>query len=281
MIKVKKITRAWEGDRWRPLCYALAATLLVIGLRAKGLPGVENTLWAEDGSIFLNQALSLGIGSIFEPYAGYLHLWPRLFAFLASVLGLASAPLVMFMGWVLGYFLMASLVVTRLHAQGVSLPFCFLGVILVGLQPSTSETFFNVTNAQWYLSIALTFLLLLNGGAKSIGECCLVFVLSLTGPFSIILAPLVFFRIALKRFKVDMLPHAIFFCCVLVQIYFLIGSGRGEGIQADRDLYSWFGALNIFLFFGGERFWFPVIFWCFGVSGVVFLLEDILQSVKI
>jgi len=39
-------------------------------------------LWAEDGVIFLQEQLSLGFSAIFTPYAGYLHLLPRLNAFI-------------------------------------------------------------------------------------------------------------------------------------------------------------------------------------------------------
>jgi hypothetical protein len=41
-------------------------------------------LWAEDGSIFLTQDEQMGVRAWWEPYNGYLHLLPRLIAWIAS-----------------------------------------------------------------------------------------------------------------------------------------------------------------------------------------------------
>jgi len=58
-------------------------------------------LWAEDGNVFVNGALSMGWESIFNPYAGYIHLYPRLISFFAVQLDLRFLPIVFFssLGW--------------------------------------------------------------------------------------------------------------------------------------------------------------------------------------
>jgi hypothetical protein len=82
--------------RNRPLvagaAWTVVATALLL-LRQLGAPALD-TLWAEDGLIFLSDALAGGLrGTIAKPYAGYMHLLPRLVAWLASLapLGWASA----------------------------------------------------------------------------------------------------------------------------------------------------------------------------------------------
>lgn len=64
------------------LFLGLAAALLELRFAAPG--PIAQYLWAEDGSIFINQAHTLGLAALWQPYAGYLHLYPRLVALLAN-----------------------------------------------------------------------------------------------------------------------------------------------------------------------------------------------------
>ena len=51
-------------------------------------PQVRNTLWAEDGKVFLGEQYRLGVaGALFHDYAGYLHVVPRLVVAVASHIG--------------------------------------------------------------------------------------------------------------------------------------------------------------------------------------------------
>lgn len=49
--------------------------------------------FAEDGQIFLSQARNLGLAAIIEPYAGYLHVIPRIIAALLKPFPVDVAPL--------------------------------------------------------------------------------------------------------------------------------------------------------------------------------------------
>jgi hypothetical protein len=42
--------------------------------------------WAEDGVIFFTQNLTFGLSAFWKPYAGYLHLTPRIIAYLCGFL---------------------------------------------------------------------------------------------------------------------------------------------------------------------------------------------------
>ncbi|MBL8936530.1 MAG: hypothetical protein JNM69_18375 [Archangium sp.] len=60
-------------------------TALTATLCFRGWPRLEQpSLWAEDGLIFLYDAVSMGWASLVEPYAGYVHLLPRLLALVFS-----------------------------------------------------------------------------------------------------------------------------------------------------------------------------------------------------
>ncbi|MGA2654651.1 MAG: hypothetical protein ABSF18_01560, partial [Gammaproteobacteria bacterium] len=58
----------------------MLVVFICIFLRFSTEYSVSDYLWAEDGQVFLTQALQMGLNSLWEPYAGYLHLYPRLFA---------------------------------------------------------------------------------------------------------------------------------------------------------------------------------------------------------
>ncbi|CCQ14414.1 putative uncharacterized protein [Rhodococcus sp. AW25M09] len=69
---------------------AIAAALFVL----RGLPRMRSpALFAEDGQIFLAEAHNDGIAAIITPYAGYLHVIPRLVAALLEPLPVTSAPI--------------------------------------------------------------------------------------------------------------------------------------------------------------------------------------------
>lgn len=68
------------GARWRSTLAAVAVGLLAAWTAWWRLgPVARGTVWAEDGGLFHREHLALGsLGSLFHPYAGYLHLGPRL-----------------------------------------------------------------------------------------------------------------------------------------------------------------------------------------------------------
>src|ERR671918_639781 len=78
--------RIVRGSVW----VGLATALLLV--RQAGAPAVD-TMWAEDGEVFLSGALRRGVlVPLVSPYAGYLNAVPRLAAGLVSIapLGLAA-----------------------------------------------------------------------------------------------------------------------------------------------------------------------------------------------
>src|SRR4051794_5854160 len=67
-----------------PAVVALGGWMLgvavVVALRSSGVP-VWDTIWAEDGTVFIQGALDKSLpDALFTPYAGYLHVPARLLA---------------------------------------------------------------------------------------------------------------------------------------------------------------------------------------------------------
>src|SRR5688572_304731 len=71
---------------WRRPAVLAWMVVLTAALLALRKPWALHTpqLWAEDGSIFLTQDEQMGIRAWWLPYNGYLHLLPRLIAWIAS-----------------------------------------------------------------------------------------------------------------------------------------------------------------------------------------------------
>jgi len=83
----------WPERQRRLLLLVAVATAVVLGsaivLARNETPHMTDVLYAEDGSLFYADARSLGACAIVSPYAGYLHLVPRIVSAAISVLLLA------------------------------------------------------------------------------------------------------------------------------------------------------------------------------------------------
>ncbi|WIB25322.1 hypothetical protein [Curtobacterium sp. MCSS17_015] len=68
-----------ERSWWPVLATVVLGVLAAATAWVRLGPEARGTVWAEDGGLFLRERLALGpIGSLLHPYAGYLHLVPRL-----------------------------------------------------------------------------------------------------------------------------------------------------------------------------------------------------------
>lgn len=126
-------------------------------------PEVRNTLWAEDGKVFLEEQYRLGFaGALFHDYAGYLHVVPRIvvavasevvpidrFAVTVSALCVAVTAAVGAAVWVLTAGVLRSVVARLLLA---------LVPALVPLGPMEIQA--NAANLHWFLMFLVPFALL-------------------------------------------------------------------------------------------------------------------------
>lgn len=144
---------------------------------------VNPQFWAEDAKIFFKDAHQLGHRSLFKEYSGYLHLFPRLVAYLATKLPYELAP------WIFNYSagIVALLVAVLLHSPRLQLraPLVFT-LALVAVPHIGGEVFMNLTNVQWNLALILlvtvTFTPPRTLGSHII-DALFVIVAGLSGPF--------------------------------------------------------------------------------------------------
>jgi len=114
-----------------------------------------NSIWQEDGGVFLTDAVADPLGSILSPYNAYLHLVPRLLADLVALFPLDQAALLIsasasvVVALVSVYVYAASGAV--LHTQWARV---LLAALVVLLPAAGYETNANLANLHWYLTFA-------------------------------------------------------------------------------------------------------------------------------
>jgi hypothetical protein len=162
----------------------------------------RGNLWAEDGAVFLGMALHHnGIGSAFEPYAGYLNLVPRLLAMLAATLPLEfqgvavnlAAATVQAGVAALAYVATSGFIRRRLWRALLS-----LAVIAVPVGPEVID---SIANLQWFLLFAGCICLLWTP-RRPLGWGVLFLVLVATttsSPFAVLILTGAACRVALQR----------------------------------------------------------------------------------
>ena len=209
----------------------IACLLLALLSRSPALV-LKARFFAEDGKIFYQQAHELGfVRSVFVPYAGYLHLFPRLIAGLSLLLPLFYVPL---------FFNVAALTVQCITAVYICsarmrnvAPLAMRAVVAflyLGL-PHIGEVWGRLTNSQWHLAV-LSFLILIAAPAPGrlgtwFDRVALV-VGALTGPFSLLLLPIALVPALFRRSSRTIANLAIVGSGAAVQAVTLLLHGRPE-----------------------------------------------------
>jgi hypothetical protein len=178
--------------------------------------------WAED-NLFYERAYAGGWHAFWEPISGYLHLVLRAVACAAASADPALAPWIFVAGAAAATLYVAS----RALSARCPLPryagACALAVVLV---PDAREVMLNLVNLQWVLGAGLILLLISRDPADGWGwahDLAAAAALGLTGPFSIILAPLFLLRVGARRTRASLALAAVIVACAAVQASFVHG----------------------------------------------------------
>jgi hypothetical protein len=196
---------SYRAVRWLPLTILHIAIFMLFFLRRPDSL-LNPQLWAEDLLVFFMDDTRLGFWrALVTPYAGYLHVVPRMAAGLIDLLPARFIPL--------GYNLIALSLQTfscgalswaccRRILPPDSLRIAVCLVITCGLA-SGSELIGVLTNAQWFLSIPALVLLFCLPRHNGLLKTCLcsmaALVIALSAPLLFIVMPFVLYAIWRKR----------------------------------------------------------------------------------
>jgi hypothetical protein len=173
------------------------ASVVVLAACALFLRGGPRLLYAslhhEDGQVFLSQAHNDGLAAFVEPYAGYLHLIPRIIAAVLEPFPVTAAPVL--------YCVVALMVHVAMLSPALSarlewiIPGRMLRAVLFGLlclMPPMWEVLGNIANLIFVGGISLVLLVLVDDPRSAggrVGELGAVAALGLSGPLIVLFAP--------------------------------------------------------------------------------------------
>lgn len=281
-MNVLKIIEKYSSARYDIILVTSILSLISLYLRMGDLDYINRSLWAEDGNVFINQAVEFGYESIWIPYAGYLNLYPRIFTLIAGELPLELTPYVFFSAWLIAFSILVWILLDRAIVCGVGKWVTITIILLISLQPANGEIYFSITNVQWFMGAALIIYLLIpkNISTKTVKnnffnykEIPLIILMGLTGPFSILVLPgLAISFYVFKDFHLNKARYVTVFLCALIQLVVLVNSDRVNPGEIDQNIYHWLSALKIFVTFGGSGFTviiFSLVYWVALVYAVI------------
>jgi hypothetical protein len=182
-------------------------------------PVARGTVWAEDGGIFLRERIALGpVDSLLHPYAGYLHLVPRLLVGLGWALPVEDYAHVMSAGACLVVGVLAAAVFVCAREVVPSWPLRVLLALLPALVPlAPYEISGNAANLHWFMLFAAPWLFAYR--AQSWWASGAV--------------------AALTVFVVCTELQTVLFLPLLLLAWFPLRSGSGSGAGAGAGLRAW------------------------------------------
>lgn len=147
--------------------------------------------WAEDGPVFFAPQALTPWPLLATPYAGYLHVTPRIVAWLASAFKVLQAPLI----YNLSAILIDAACITFVCLR-FSLWFPFWAIFAsFFIVPTAGDIFGTATNVQWFLQFTLTAACFLPSQSTRIlprsarlASFFALAVAAMSGPFSILVA---------------------------------------------------------------------------------------------
>lgn len=243
--------------------YALLLSSLLLLLRAESLDFITRSLWGEDGKIFFNEAISQGLKSIFIPYEGYLHTYPRIVALIGIEFPLSLLPYIFFIGWYLSYALALRYIVRFCKENTINIYLVLVFSASMALMPNEGEVYFNITNAHWFLAcVAILFFITKSNKSPHPFELIMLTIVGLTGPFVLILLPVFFINLLIiKDFQHKKFAYIIVIFCSAVQLFFILNSERlYETINENYSLIPWFIVLIKTILFGSKHV-IALLFW--------------------
>lgn len=251
-----------------PLLLLLSFALLVC-IRMPQVT-LEGRLWAEEGTVFLRNALTLPWQqALFKEFGGYLNIVANGAGLLAAdLVPLEWAPRVTF-AIALAFQMCPPVLLVTSRAEWLQRPFVLPMALLLVLCPAAGqEIWLNTIHSQFHLALCAGIILALEPRSGAVGgfRAGLLLLAPLSGPASIAVLPLYLVRLALLRPRPALVETAALVCGAALQLgLFYSSSARPLGI-APGILAAVICAKHVILPFLG----FPFTRWALkGVSAAL------------
>ncbi len=219
--------KGWEGV---VVLISFLALAIVLQMLRVGPSSALNSLWAEDGPVFLEKAMTHDfLSALTTTWAEYLVVVQSLIAEVGTLVPLRAAPAAMNLITALVVAL-SGVAIWFASAAHIRSPYLrALLVVLTVLVPVGSiETVVSPTNVSWYMAVAVFWLLLwrpatMLGAALSAG---LILATGLSTPVIFFFVPLAFLRAIAIRDRRDALIVGTFALVTATQLFAVLNSTR-------------------------------------------------------
>jgi hypothetical protein len=248
-------------------------------LLLRGVPRLRHAaFYAEDGQIFLSQAHNRGVATVWEPYAGYLHLIPRIIAAVLEPFPVIAGPVLYAVAALLAHLAMLT---PALSARlDWIVPGGFLRAVLFAmlcLMPPLWEVLGNIANLIFVGGISLLLLMLSDDPRSTVGgfgELAAVATLGLSGPLIVFFVPWFVWRWRRTRSGHSLAVVCVAVTAALVQGMIFVLSDREE--KGGSLLYLprvWVERIGLSWLFGDSQLlasrwwvasWLAALVWCIG-----------------
>jgi len=211
---------------------AFAASLLILILRYPTALLAAEPLW-EDGPIFYLRGFD-GLASLTRPYQGYLHVGARMVAMAAATIPPALAPLLMNGVTILVTAGVAAFIASdRLRSACPDRRLRLAVAIGFVLMPASQDLSWHLVYLQWSLAFFLLFRVLADEpGPRWVWlDRAAVGIAALTGPFSILFAPLYLWR----RRQLGVTTWIVVVCAAIQLAFIATASRTGAGETTLTD----------------------------------------------
>jgi hypothetical protein len=177
--------------------------------------------YSEDGFVWFANAWNLGwLHSLTLPDGGYLNTLPRLICGIAIHIPLRSAPLLLNWFGIVIQALPVSILLTSRCAGWGPLSVRALEAASYVVLPNSSELAITITNAHWHLALVACVVLFAEAPtnrAWQVVDGVVLILVGLTGPWSLVLTPLVLVFWWFRRQPWSLAAAAILAVCALIQ----------------------------------------------------------------
>jgi hypothetical protein len=270
-LRASAVRRGWRTVWFLPL--AITLSVLLIRPRHLGWHSISDSLWTEDARIFMNQAYALGSQSLITPYQGYLHTFQRLSCLPLIYSPLLALPYLLFAVSYGAFLGLVHVLADRLRSAGLSLLLTAIAITAVLLQPNVGEVYFSITNTQWILGLAFAvYICLPTDSPISWSSRVALAITSVTGPFSVLLTPVLALQMILRRdWAARKVTYLIVAAGAIIQASVLSASERAR--DSATGTQHWLDAAIVFLTFGGRNHRVVLastVFWVLLLASLIF-----------
>jgi hypothetical protein len=187
----------------------------------------------------------MGIRAWWEPYNGYLHLLPRLIAWIASHTADPAWWPAIYNGLA---FAISVALFARLASRRVELPAKAGLMLTFVLVVGTGEVLINATNLQWVTAFFLLLQLFTRPPptrVQRIGDLAILLLIGLNGPFAIVMLPLFAWRAWRERHPDTLFALGAVALCALVQGWLVMRTGPGMHLHSGNEPFALWNFVSI------------------------------------